>query len=297
MSGSGVRICESSSSESTISDGSPRRDFAGDPSTPTTSPRCTSISPVRSTGQRSWMRPRAVDEVEEHELAHVAARHHAAGEPALRRRPSRRRRAARPPRGRPRSRRGRESSSAQSCGRVVRAVSPRSPSRRARRRRAPPRRASQPVTSSATGGSCDAVHLRSRVGDPRSVDASALPEPLPRASADRSRSGCVSASAPTSSRIRAATPSSSRTRPSRRCSVPMYWWPSDCASRSASSSTLLRPRRERDLPGRVLVAPTDDAPHPCPHRFELDVEASRSTRAARPSSSRSRPSRRCSVPM
>src|SRR5438094_1011219 len=48
---------ESSSSESTVSDGSPRRDFEGDPVTPITSPRCTSISPVRSTGQRSWMRP------------------------------------------------------------------------------------------------------------------------------------------------------------------------------------------------------------------------------------------------
>src|SRR5258705_1398669 len=47
----------SSSSESTWSEVSPRRDFAGDPVTPTMSPRCTSISPVRSTGQRSWMRP------------------------------------------------------------------------------------------------------------------------------------------------------------------------------------------------------------------------------------------------
>ena len=33
--------------------GSPRRDFAGRPVTPTMSPRCTSTSPVRSTGQRS----------------------------------------------------------------------------------------------------------------------------------------------------------------------------------------------------------------------------------------------------
>ena len=30
----------------------------------------------------SWIRPLVVDEVEEDELAHVPARHHAAGEPA-----------------------------------------------------------------------------------------------------------------------------------------------------------------------------------------------------------------------
>src|SRR5436305_11263325 len=48
---------ESTSRLFTWSDGSPRRDFAGAPLTPTMSPRCTSISPVRSTGQSSWIRP------------------------------------------------------------------------------------------------------------------------------------------------------------------------------------------------------------------------------------------------
>src|SRR5438105_420375 len=42
---------------STASDGSPRRDCAGVPSTPTTSPRSRSISPVRLVSQRSWIRP------------------------------------------------------------------------------------------------------------------------------------------------------------------------------------------------------------------------------------------------
>ena len=53
------------------------------------SPRWTSISPVRSAGQRSWIRPGAVDEVEEGELPHLAAREHAPGEPALVGRPRR----------------------------------------------------------------------------------------------------------------------------------------------------------------------------------------------------------------
>ena len=73
------------------------------------SPRCTSTSPVAVAGQRSWIRPRAVDQVEEDELPHVAPREHPAREaPQLRRlragleRP-------RPRRGRLRSRRGRES--------------------------------------------------------------------------------------------------------------------------------------------------------------------------------------------
>ena len=57
MSGSGERMRESSTSSSTISDGSPRRDFVGLPVTPTTSPRCTSTSPVRAAGQSSWIRP------------------------------------------------------------------------------------------------------------------------------------------------------------------------------------------------------------------------------------------------
>ena len=48
-----------------MSDGSPRLDFDGWPVTPAMSPRWTSISPVRSTGQISWMRPAAVDELEE----------------------------------------------------------------------------------------------------------------------------------------------------------------------------------------------------------------------------------------
>ena len=77
---------ESSSSSSTISDGSPRRLFVGLPVAPTTSPRWTSTSPVRAAGQRSWMRPRAVDEVEEDELPHVSPRHHAPGEAARLRR-------------------------------------------------------------------------------------------------------------------------------------------------------------------------------------------------------------------
>src|SRR6266516_1736509 len=47
----------STSSESASNDGSPRRDFAGEPVTPTMSPRCSSSSPVRSTGHRSWIRP------------------------------------------------------------------------------------------------------------------------------------------------------------------------------------------------------------------------------------------------
>ena len=48
---------DSSTSSSTISDGSPRRLFVGLPIAPTTSPRWTSTSPVRAAGQSSWMRP------------------------------------------------------------------------------------------------------------------------------------------------------------------------------------------------------------------------------------------------
>jgi len=57
MSGSGVEMRDSTSSESTKSEGSPRRDFAGAPTTPTMSPRWMSSSPVCSTAHRSWIRP------------------------------------------------------------------------------------------------------------------------------------------------------------------------------------------------------------------------------------------------
>ena len=75
---------ESSSSESTRSDGSPRRDFAGEPVD------ADDVAEVDVDLARALHRaheldaPAAVDEVEEDELPHVAARHHAAGEPALR---------------------------------------------------------------------------------------------------------------------------------------------------------------------------------------------------------------------
>ena len=58
------------------SDGSPRRDFAGCPLTPTMSPRSTSTLLGEQLDP-----PAAVDEVEERELPHLAARHHPAGEP------------------------------------------------------------------------------------------------------------------------------------------------------------------------------------------------------------------------
>ena len=64
------------------SDGSPRRDFAGRPTTPTTSPRWTSSSPVGRGVADHLDPPGAVDEVEEDELAHPAPRHRAAGDAA-----------------------------------------------------------------------------------------------------------------------------------------------------------------------------------------------------------------------
>ena len=59
---------------------------------------------------------------------------------------------------------------------------------------------------------------------------------------------------------------------------------------------LLRARRERDLPGGDLLAGADDPHDLRAHALDGDVQHS-STRAARPSSSRSRPKRMCSVPM
>src|SRR5579875_1435024 len=57
VSGSGARIRARTSSSSTCSDGSPRRERAGEPLTPTTSPRWRSSARVRSEGQISWIRP------------------------------------------------------------------------------------------------------------------------------------------------------------------------------------------------------------------------------------------------
>ena len=106
--------------------------------------------------------PGAVDEVEEDELPHVAARHDAAGEPALRRRRSRRSRAAPPRRGRRRSRRGRESASARPWCASVGRLSPRSPSRRGSPTPSAAAKSSQPVTSERGVGRCDGRRARQR---------------------------------------------------------------------------------------------------------------------------------------
>ena len=67
-------------SSSTASDGSPRRDFAGRPETPTTSPEM-DVDVARAAGVAHELdAPGAVDQVEEDELPHLAARHDAAGE-------------------------------------------------------------------------------------------------------------------------------------------------------------------------------------------------------------------------
>ena len=57
VSGSGLVLRASTSTESARSDGSPRFDFPGRPTTPITSPRWTSSSPVRLVSQISWIRP------------------------------------------------------------------------------------------------------------------------------------------------------------------------------------------------------------------------------------------------
>ena len=57
MSGSGCVLRESTSTLSASTEGSPRRDFAGRPATPTTSPTWTSSSPVTATSQITWIRP------------------------------------------------------------------------------------------------------------------------------------------------------------------------------------------------------------------------------------------------
>ena len=84
MSGSGVWMRASTSSESTWSDGSPRRDFAGEP-VDTDDVAEMHVDLARALDRAEELDPpAAVDEIEEDELAHVAARHHAAREPAFR---------------------------------------------------------------------------------------------------------------------------------------------------------------------------------------------------------------------
>ena len=80
MSGSGLRFFASTVSSSTASDGSPRRDFAGlpDDADDVAEMDVDVADPARVAHELDA--PRAVDEVEEDELAHLAPRHDAAGE-------------------------------------------------------------------------------------------------------------------------------------------------------------------------------------------------------------------------
>ena len=82
MSGSGCVLRASTSTLSASTDGSPRRDFAGRPTTPTTSPRWTSSSPVTATSQITWMRPERSTRSRKTSLPIPAPRHRPAGDPA-----------------------------------------------------------------------------------------------------------------------------------------------------------------------------------------------------------------------
>ena len=227
------------------SDGSPRRDFAGEPVDADDVAEVDVDLARALDGAEQLDPPGAVDEVEEDELPHVAPRHARGRRAGASSRASRPARAAPPRRGRRRSRRGRESAWARLMARESsgRPSSGSPHDRPADEVPAPSvaRRAPHAATSCARSTRA----VRSSRERPRARRAEVMPPgAMPPSVAQRSRRMPLARSAPSSAQDpRRDAVASTCERRAARCSVPMQSCaaaPSGFAQRRARSDVLRR---------------------------------------------------------